>query len=118
MAAGQGTGSAGSSFSSRVFPGTFSAADFHHNSGDTAHNCVISNYQDHWNVQHCDLVGLPDLDSGAEWPRKNIGAYLSHLASLGVSGFRIDAAKHQDAAELGAILQPVKDREIYQEVIG
>ncbi|KAL1504259.1 hypothetical protein AB1Y20_010668 [Prymnesium parvum] len=120
MAAGQGQGSAGSSFSSRVFPGTYGAVDFHHNEGDTSHNCAISNYQDRWNVQHCDLVGLPDLDSGADWPRRRLGAYLAKLVSLGVRGLRVDAAKHQDAGELGAILRQgnTSTIEVYQEVIG
>jgi len=121
MAAGSGTGSSGSSFGGRTFPGTYMARDFHHNDGDEANNCVISNYQDKWNVQHCDLVGLPDLDSGASWPQTRLGAYLGALAELGVAGFRIDAAKHQDAANLGAILTnnaSARGKQVYQEVIG
>jgi alpha-amylase len=120
MAAGSGSGTSGSSFSARTFPGTYSPNDFHHNSGDTSSNCVISNYQDKWNVQHCDLVGLPDLDSGADYTRRTIGAYLTGLTAVGVSGFRVDAAKHQDASELGAILAAgnTSHLEVYQEVIG
>ena len=57
MAAGSGTGGSGSSHGGRTYPGTYSANDFHHNTGDTSHNCVINNYQDKFNVQHCDLVG-------------------------------------------------------------
>ena len=120
MAAGSGTGSSGSSFGGRAYPGTFSANDFHHNSGDTSRNCVISNYQDKFNVQHCDLVGLPDLDSGADWPQRRIGAYLGALAELGVAGFRVDAAKHQEAHNLGLILKSnasAAGTEVYQEVI-
>jgi len=121
MAAGGGTGTSGSSFGGRAYPGTYMARDFHHNSGDESHNCVISNYQDKFNVQHCDLVGLPDLDSGAEWPQTRIGMYLGALANLGVAGFRVDAAKHQDAHNLGLILKSnasAGSKEIYQEVIG
>jgi alpha-amylase len=121
MAAGSGTGSSGSPFGGRGYPGTYSAPDFHHNPGDTSTNCQISNYQDRQNVQKCDLVGLPDLDSSADWPRRRLGAYLGSLGALGVAGFRVDAAKHQDAHALGQILSANGSAcglEVYQEVIG
>mmetsp|Transcript_20931 Transcript_20931/g.53507 ORF Transcript_20931/g.53507 Transcript_20931/m.53507 type:complete len:495 (+) Transcript_20931:48-1532(+) len=121
MAAGGGSGSSGSSFGQRNYPGTYSPNDFHHNDGDTSQNCVISNYQDRDNVQRCDLVGLPDLDSGADWPQQRIGAYLGSLGDMGVAGFRVDAAKHQAAQELGAILlanTSAASKEVYMEVIG
>ena len=60
----------------------------------------ISNYADRWNVQHCELVGLADLDTGEEYVRRTIAGYLNDLLALGVDGFRIDAAKHIDAADL------------------
>jgi len=64
----------------------------------------VSNYQDKWNVQSCDLVGLPDLCTGCEHVQATVSAYLSRLSELGVAGVRIDAAKHQDSGELGQLL--------------
>ena len=121
MASGSGSGSGGSSYGGRAYPGTYSAADFHHSPGDESTNCAVSDFTDRDNVQRCDLVGLPDIDSGAAWPRTRLGSYLGMLAGLGVAGVRVDAAKHQDANELGAILRANAKRanlEIYQEVIG
>lgn len=86
-----------------------------------SHCGQINNYQDKFNVQHCDLVGLPDLDTGAQWPQTRIGTYLGALANLGVAGFRVDAAKHQDAHNLGLVLSSnatAAGTEVYQEVIG
>ena len=121
MAAGSGSGSSGSKFGGRTYPGTYTANDFHHDDGDTSKNCQINNYKDRTNVQTCDLVGLPDLDSSADWPQHRLSEYLGALASLGVSGFRVDAAKHQAADQLGAILTvntTAAGKEVYQEVIG
>ena len=121
MASGAGTGSSGSSFGGRGFPGTYSPPDFHHHPGDLTTNCQITDYTDRENVQLCDLVGLPDLDSSADWPRHRLGAYLGSLGALGVAGFRVDAAKHQDAHALGQILSAnvsAAGLEVYQEVIG
>jgi alpha-amylase len=56
-------------------------------------------------VTQCELVGLADLDTGSEYVRSRLVAYLNDLASIGIQGFRIDAAKHIRAEELGDILQ-------------
>ena len=56
------------------------------------------------NVQSCDLVGLADLDTSSPKVRASLAAYISHLASLGVAGVRIDAAKHMPAADVAHIL--------------
>lgn len=88
MTNANGTGSAGSSFTKYDYPGTYSGADMD--------NCRsnISNYQDRWNVQNCELGGLADLDTGEDYVRGRVAAYLNDLLSLGVDGFRVDAAKH------------------------
>jgi alpha-amylase len=60
MAAGSGTGTAGSKYNTkcpRCEDGLYSADDFHHNDNDKNTNCDVSNYQDQHNVQFCDLVG-------------------------------------------------------------
>ena len=51
-------------------------------------------------MQYCDLEGLPDLCTGCDKVQQTLGGYLKALSSLGVGGFRIDAAKHQEAGEL------------------
>ncbi|KAJ7133642.1 glycoside hydrolase superfamily [Mycena epipterygia] len=49
------------------------------------------------------LVGLSDLGRGQSAVQNSIAAYLKDLQSLGVSGFRMDAAKHIEPADLAAI---------------
>ncbi|MBZ6131992.1 alpha-amylase [Streptomyces olivaceus] len=113
MSAGSGTGTGGSSYSKYDYPGLYSSPDFD--------DCTaqISNYQDRYNVQHCELVGLADLDTGEEYVRGRIAGYLNDLLSLGVDGFRIDAAKHIPAADLANIKSRLSDPSVYwkQEVI-
>lgn len=104
MAAGSGTGINGHSFSNRAFPGLYTQDDFHHNQGDESSNCVVSDYTDQHNVQYCDLVSLPDLCTGCSSTQTTIAGYLQKLAAAGVEGFRMDAAKHQEAGELGGVL--------------
>lgn len=61
-------------------------------------------------VQNCDLGGLPDLNTGSPYVQSQLSGYLNDLASLGVAGLRLDAAKHINPADLQAILsrlQPV-----------
>jgi pullulanase/glycogen debranching enzyme len=67
-------------------------------------DCSINSYQDRYQVQRCKLSGLPDLNSGLTYVQGQIRAYLQALLDMGVKGFRIDAAKHMAAHELGAIL--------------
>ncbi|MCX4786271.1 MULTISPECIES: carbohydrate-binding module family 20 domain-containing protein [unclassified Streptomyces] len=113
MSAGSGTGTGGSSYTKYNYPGVYSAADMD--------DCTaqISNYQDRANVQNCELVGLADLDTGEEYVRGRIAAYLDDLLSLGVDGFRIDAAKHMPAADLANIKSRLSNPNVYwkQEAI-
>eukprot|EP00928_Gymnodinium_smaydae_P049886 TRINITY_DN334_c1_g1_i1.p1 TRINITY_DN334_c1_g1~~TRINITY_DN334_c1_g1_i1.p1 ORF type:complete len:411 (+),score=65.78 TRINITY_DN334_c1_g1_i1:411-1643(+) len=120
MAASSGTGTAGSPFGSRNFPAAGYTQDhFHHYPGDANNNCGVSNYFDINNVQTCDLDGLPDLCTACEGTRAILSAYLKKLLSLGPNiGFRIDAAKHQRASELGAVLAAAGHPWNFQEVIG
>jgi len=64
----------------------------------------VNNYQSAANVQDCELLGLPDLNTGLASVRQKIADYLLTLARLGVAGFRIDAAKHIQQVELDDIL--------------
>ncbi|WP_066943756.1 carbohydrate-binding module family 20 domain-containing protein [Streptomyces lushanensis] len=97
MAAGDGTGTGGTPYTKYNYPGIYSGADM-----DDCRS-QISNYGDRGNVQNCELVGLADLDTGEDYVRGRIAAYMNDLLSLGVDGFRIDAAKHMPAADLANI---------------
>mmetsp|Transcript_97432 Transcript_97432/g.281112 ORF Transcript_97432/g.281112 Transcript_97432/m.281112 type:complete len:479 (+) Transcript_97432:42-1478(+) len=117
IAANSGVGVAGSPFGNRATP-IYSPEDMHHAKGDDQSNCQVTNYQDKFNVQNCDLVGLPDLCTGCEKVQAQVALYLTRLGQLGVAGVRIDAAKHQDAEELGHLLSRVSgDMYVFHEVI-
>jgi alpha-amylase len=97
MAPGSGVGSNGTTFSRYNYPPLYGPADFHP-------ACTVNNYQSAANVQDCELLGLPDLDTGSPSVRQKIADYLVGLARLGVAGFRIDAAKHIQPVELDSIV--------------
>ena len=78
--------------------------------GDFHPTCTVTNYQDANNVQTCQLVGLQDLDTGSAYVRGKIADYLVDLATIGVKGFRVDAAKHMSPTDLGAIISAVNAR--------
>ncbi|MEV5812783.1 alpha-amylase [Streptomyces mutabilis] len=107
MSAGSGTGTGGSSYGKYDYPGLYSSPDF-----DDCRS-EIDNYRDRYNVQHCELVGLADLDTGEDHVRGRIAGYLNDLLSLGVDGFRIDAAKHIPAADLANIKSRLSDPGVY-----
>ncbi|MEH0422688.1 alpha-amylase [Streptomyces sp. B21-083] len=113
MSAGSGTGTGGSSYSKYNYPGLYSSSDFD--------DCTstINNYQDRSNVQHCELVGLADLDTGEDYVRSAIAGYMNTLLGYGVDGFRIDAAKHMAAADLANIKSRLSNPTVYwkQEAI-
>ena len=100
MAPGSGVGSNGTSFSRYNYQPLYGPADFHP-------ACTLNNYQSAANVQDCELLGLPDLDTGSPTVRQKIADYLIGLTRLGVAGFRIDAAKHIQPVELDSIVAKV-----------
>ena len=55
------------------------------------------------------LSGLTDLNTGKDYVRQRIADYLTDLLSMGISGFRIDAAKHIHPTDLSAIFKKLKD---------
>ncbi|HSC72957.1 MAG TPA: alpha-amylase family protein [Gaiellaceae bacterium] len=111
-----GTGSAGTPFEHYSYPGLYETGDFHHcglTPGDE-----IDDYSSREQVQTCELVNLADLDTSTASVRERIGAYLDDLLSLGVSGFRIDAAKHMAADDVAAIAADLPEgTRILSEVI-
>lgn len=103
MTAGSGIGSAGSVYTKTSYPRVpYTSTDFHP-------PCAISSYQNRFQVQQCELLGLADLKTGDEAVRTKIADYLVALHALGVAGFRIDAAKHIAEHDLDQILKKVND---------
>ena len=92
-----GVGSNGTAYTKYDYPGLFGPGDFHT-------PCMVTDYSSAANVQDCELLGLPDLNTGLASVRQKIAGYLLMLARLGVAGFRIDAAKHIQQVELDGIL--------------
>lgn len=79
----------------------------------------ISNYNNRWEVQNCDLVGLNDLKTSSNYVQQKIADYMNDLISVGVAGFRIDASKHIPAGDIAAIKARLNGNPyIFQEVIG
>jgi alpha-amylase len=115
--ASSGPGSAGSTYSQYDYPAVpYGSGDFHHCGRNG--NDDIANWTDRWEVQNCELVDLSDLETEAAYVRGQLTAYLDDLVSLGVDGFRVDAAKHVPVTDLQAILDPVAgDPYVYHEVI-
>ncbi|APU15654.1 MULTISPECIES: carbohydrate-binding module family 20 domain-containing protein [Actinoalloteichus] len=113
MSAGSGTGTGGTQYSKYNYPGHYQDQDFH--------GCrqPINNYNDRYNVQQCELVGLSDLNTGSEYVRSEIAEYLNDLISMGVDGFRVDAVKHMATDDLRAIKSRLSNPNVYwvQEAI-
>jgi alpha-amylase len=95
-----GVGSNGTAYTKYDYPGLYAPSDFHS-------PCTVRDYQSAANVQDCELLSLPDLNTGLASVRHTIADYLLMLARLGVAGFRIDAAKHIQQVELDEILSRV-----------
>jgi len=92
-----GAGSAGTAYTKYSYPGLYTPADFHT-------PCGITNYQNAANVQDCELLSLPDLDTGQASVRQKLADFLIALNRLGVAGYRIDAAKHIQPFQLDQII--------------
>lgn len=111
-----GVGWAGSAFEHYRYPGIWQPEDFHLCTASPTGDII--DYRDELEVQTCELVNLADLRTGEPHVQQRLRAYLDDLLSLGVAGFRIDAAKHMAPGDIGAIVagMPAGTR-IYQEVI-
>lgn len=117
-----GVGSAGTAFRHDHYPGLYGPDDFHHcdpvRAGGPIGDDRIADWGNRYEVQNCELLGLADLATGTDRVRDRIAAYLNDLLSLGVDGFRIDAAKHLPADDLAAIAARLhRPAYLYQEVL-
>jgi alpha-amylase len=110
-ASGSGVGIGGSLYSSRHYP-DMDESDFHDK------GCYGINYGDADSIRFCDLSGMPDVATDRDATRTKIANYLKNLQSMGVYGFRIDAAKHMSPEDIAAILRKAGNPPAYLEVIG
>ncbi|KAJ7108322.1 glycoside hydrolase [Mycena epipterygia] len=112
-----GTGTAGSTFTHYVYPGIYEDQDFHHCGLEP--NDEIVNYDNRLEVQTCQLDNLADLGTDTEYVEEVLSGYANNLLSLGVDGFRLDAAKHMAATDIANILSRLTSKPAYitQEVI-
>src|SRR4051812_46558008 len=92
-----GTGSNGTAYTKYDYPGLYTTADFHS-------PCALLTYASAAIVQDCELLGLPDLNTGSASVRQKLANYLITLSRAGVAGYRIDAAKHIQQVELDSIV--------------
>ncbi|MGI3785962.1 MAG: alpha-amylase family glycosyl hydrolase, partial [Janthinobacterium lividum] len=63
----------------------------------------IADFNNVAQVTRCNLSGLHDLRTETPYVRGKITSYLNRLIGFGVSGFRVDAAKHIGQTDLDAI---------------
>ena len=101
MAASDTVGWAGTKHGKYDYPGLYTEADFHHCASTTG---GIEDWNDLTEVQECELLGLSDLDTSSAKVQGKIVDFLKDLRSLGVKGFRIDAAKHIAVDDLKKIV--------------
>jgi alpha-amylase len=112
-----GAGSAGSTYSHYAYPSVAYGTDDFHHCGRNGNDDIV-NYGDRWEVQNCELVDLSDLKTESSFVRAKLAGYLNDLVSLGVDGFRVDAAKHVPVADLQAVYSQISGNPyIFQEVI-
>ena len=114
-----GTGYGGTTFPDKyTYPGKYSYNDFHHYPQCPNTDGQVHNYTVQADVQECELVGLADLNTETDYVRTQIAGYLNDLLSTGVDGFRLDASKHMNDADIAGIEAKLsKSTYIYQEVI-
>ena len=93
----------GVSYSKYEYAGLYTDSDFHHAGSGCPTTGGIDDFNDYTQVFKCELVGLSDLRTETNKVRGTLAAYLNKLLGYGVSGFRVDAAKHVGQADLAAI---------------
>jgi alpha-amylase len=110
---GQGdTSYGGVHYSKYAYDGLYTPADFHKSpadcpvppaDGSADQNGTIADFNNYTQVTKCELVGLSDLRTETPSVQAKLAGYLNKLLGYGVSGFRVDAAKHTPLADLRAI---------------
>ena len=114
-----GTGTAGSYFNSDDF--NFTGVPYSKEHFNPL--CQLNSYNDADMIKDCYLLGLTDLDQANEYVRDQLVGFLNKLTSIGVAGFRVDAAKHMWVKDLEVIQNRLNDLPdggrpfVYHEVI-
>jgi alpha-amylase len=94
----------GVSYTKYNYAGLYSENNFHKFSGDCpSASGGIEDFNNQQQVFNCELVGLSDLRTDTSYVRNRLAGYLNKLIGYGVSGFRVDAAKHIGQTDLAAI---------------
>jgi alpha-amylase len=82
----------------------YTVANFHQKGTDCpSASGGIDDFNNFTQLTQCELVGLADLRTEDPATRAKIAGYLNKLIGYGVSGFRVDAAKHVGEDDLIAI---------------
>jgi alpha-amylase len=89
---------------SQEFPNAFLGPDDFH--------CdrILGSWSDLFILNNGWLVGLTDIHTGKDNVRERQAAYLVELLSMGVSGFRVDAAKHMSPQDISAVFKKVQTK--------
>jgi alpha-amylase len=113
---GEGAGTAGTDYMKYEYPDLYTRDDFH--TCTETLDGQIADWANLTQVQQCELLNLADLRTEDEGVQNKIVGYLQSLVDLGVTGFRIDAAKHIAVADMEAIKSKLPaDLKYIQEVI-
>ena len=100
---GSGQGIGGSAFDTAKF----SYGEVPYTKADFNEPCVIESRdygEDSWRLRHCQLLGKQDLDTSRESVQAEIAAAMNELLTLGVAGFRLEAAQHVPPEHIAQIL--------------
>ncbi|MEU3618533.1 carbohydrate-binding module family 20 domain-containing protein [Streptomyces sp. NPDC006872] len=121
-AAQTGVGYNGTTLTNKYDTADWDPDDFHTSAECSDSDLIIDDWSNLNEIQNCELLGLPDLETEDDDVRSGIAAFLNKQIALGVDGFRIDAAKHIPVADLNAIWAKLSDTAsgadpyIFQEV--
>ncbi len=97
----EGVGTAGTEYAKYEYGDLYTRDDFH--ACTQTLDSQIADWTSVDQVQECELLNLADLRTEDDSVRAKIVGYLQSLVDLGVTGFRIDAAKHIALADMEAI---------------
>lgn len=107
MAGGTGTSYSGITYGTDLnFAGIYKNENFHRGLATTDPkycNKDIVDWDTLWERTNCQFPGLPDLATEQQHVREQIAKYLNDQLAIGVTGFRIDAAKHIHPDDIAAI---------------
>ncbi|GAB3247921.1 alpha-amylase family protein [Kineosporia babensis] len=98
------TSYSGNKYSSMTYPGLYTKDDFHQAADCPTASGNVEDYDNVKQAHFCQLGKLEDLKTESTYVRGAITKYLNKLTSYGVSGFRVDAAKHIPLADMKAII--------------